>query len=101
MRNLPPPDLFPHVADRMGAHPSECIVVEDSAAGVAAATDAGMTSIGFLGGSHTSPGFGSNLTRADARCDCRHARAQEYGRRATRLVAGLQVLGRGRGGCLG
>ncbi len=66
-RGKPAPDLFLHVANRMGVHPEECIVVEDSAAGVAAASAAGMTPIGFVGGSHTSPELGSFLARAGAR----------------------------------
>ncbi len=63
----PAPDLFLHVAARMGVRPADCIVVEDSAAGVAAATAAGMTSIGFVGGSHASSQLGAQLTAAGAR----------------------------------
>ncbi len=39
----PAPDLFLHAAARMGVAPADCIVVEDSPAGVTAATAAGMT----------------------------------------------------------
>jgi HAD superfamily hydrolase (TIGR01509 family) len=63
----PAPDLFLHVADRMQVEPADCIVVEDSPAGVAAATAAGMVPIGFVGGSHTSPELGSYLVGAGAR----------------------------------
>ena len=48
----PAPDLFLHVARQMGVQPQDCIVVEDSPAGVTAAVAAGMTAIGFVGGSH-------------------------------------------------
>lgn len=51
-RGKPAPDLFLMAAARMGAEPSECLVIEDSPAGVEAATSAGMRSIGFVGGAH-------------------------------------------------
>lgn len=38
----PAPDLFLHAADRMGADPSACAVIEDSRAGIEAALAAGM-----------------------------------------------------------
>ena len=63
----PAPDLFLHVAAKMRTKPEDCIVVEDSPAGVAAAHAAGMVSIGFIGGSHTTPNQGAQLTRAGAR----------------------------------
>ncbi len=63
----PAPDLFLYVAGRMGVVPSECIVVEDSPAGVAAATAAGMTAIGFVGGSHAGAKLGEDLLSAGAR----------------------------------
>ena len=66
-RGKPAPDLFLHVAARMRAEPQNCIVVEDSPAGVAAATAAGMTPIGFVGGTHSSPNLGAYLTSAGAR----------------------------------
>ena len=37
----------------MGYEPKDCIVVEDSLAGIEAAISANMRVIGFLGGSHT------------------------------------------------
>lgn len=43
----PAPDLFLHAAERMGVAPQRCVVVEDSPAGVIAATAAGMASIGL------------------------------------------------------
>jgi HAD superfamily hydrolase (TIGR01509 family) len=63
----PAPDLFLHVATKMRVKPEECIVVEDSPAGVTAAHAAGMVPIGFIGGSHSNPSLGAELTRAGAR----------------------------------
>jgi HAD superfamily hydrolase (TIGR01509 family) len=74
----PAPDLFLHAASRMGVQASDCIVIEDSPAGVAAATAAGMTAIGFVGGSHASAQLGEQLTRAGARAivaDLRHLKS--------------------------
>jgi HAD superfamily hydrolase (TIGR01509 family) len=63
----PAPDLFLHVAAKMRTKPEDCIVVEDSPAGVTAAHAAGMVPIGFIGGSRTNPTLGANLIRAGAR----------------------------------
>ena len=74
----PAPDLFLHAAARMGVQASDCIVIEDSPAGVTAATAAGMTAIGFVGGSHASSQLGDELTRAGARAivaDLRHLKS--------------------------
>ena len=62
----PAPDLFLHVAGRMHVQPAECIVVEDSAVGVAAGIAAGMTVIGFVGGSHATGQLGNHLRAAGA-----------------------------------
>lgn len=51
-RGKPAPDLFLHAAARMGADPAACVVVEDSAAGLAAGLAAGMEVWHFVGGSH-------------------------------------------------
>ncbi len=48
----PAPDLFLFAANQMGFHPEDCIVIEDSSAGIEAAISAGMRVIGFLGGGH-------------------------------------------------
>jgi len=48
----PAPDLFLFAADKLGVAPADCVVIEDSPAGVTAAQAAGMRVIGFLGGSH-------------------------------------------------
>jgi HAD superfamily hydrolase (TIGR01509 family) len=66
-RGKPAPDLFLYVAKRMRVKPADCIVVEDSPAGVSAAHAAGMVPIGFIGGSHTNPSLGAQLTSAGAR----------------------------------
>jgi HAD superfamily hydrolase (TIGR01509 family) len=46
----PAPDLFLHAAERMGADPARCAVVEDSAPGVEAALAAGMDAYAYAGG---------------------------------------------------
>jgi len=46
-RGKPAPDIFLHTAERLGAAPSECVVIEDSVAGVAAGRAAGMQVIGI------------------------------------------------------
>jgi len=50
----PSPDLFLFAARAMGAKPQDCLVIEDSVAGVAAARAADMTAFGFVGASHFS-----------------------------------------------
>jgi HAD superfamily hydrolase (TIGR01509 family) len=62
----PAPDLFLHVASRVGAAPKDCFVIEDSPAGVVAAVAAGMTAIGFVGGSHAEPSLAAKLSGAGA-----------------------------------
>jgi beta-phosphoglucomutase-like phosphatase (HAD superfamily) len=66
-RGKPAPDLFRFAAARMQVKPADCIVVEDSAAGVTAAVAAGMTSIGFVGGSQTPGRLARDLVGAGAR----------------------------------
>jgi HAD superfamily hydrolase (TIGR01509 family) len=48
----PAPDLFLFAAERLGARPTGCTVVEDSIAGVEAAVAAEMPVVGYCGGSH-------------------------------------------------
>lgn len=43
----PAPDIFLHAARQLESHPSECIVIEDSRHGIAAAKAAGMFCIGI------------------------------------------------------
>lgn len=47
-RPKPAPDIFLAAALQLGVEPSECIVIEDSCHGVAAAEAAGITSVGFI-----------------------------------------------------
>jgi D-ribulokinase len=63
----PSPDLFLHAARAMGAAPKDCLVIEDSVAGVVAGCAAGMAVFGFVGASHFSPlEDGAHLTAAGA-----------------------------------
>ncbi|WP_377296737.1 HAD family hydrolase [Rhizobium sp. SGZ-381] len=48
----PAPDLFLYAAEQMGVAPRDCIVIEDSPAGILAAKRAGMAVFAFTGGSH-------------------------------------------------
>ncbi|CAE6759418.1 6-phosphogluconate phosphatase [Paraburkholderia nemoris] len=59
----PAPDVYLAAAQGLGLAPSACLVVEDSVTGVTAATAAGMTVLGFIGGGHAS----------DAQIDALHA----------------------------
>ena len=49
-RPKPAPDIYLLAADRLGALPGECIVIEDSPAGATAARAAGMRVIGYAPG---------------------------------------------------
>jgi HAD superfamily hydrolase (TIGR01509 family) len=49
-RGKPAPDLFLHAADRMGADPARCVVLEDSPYGVEAGVSAGMRVLGYGSG---------------------------------------------------
>ncbi|MFD1794846.1 HAD family hydrolase [Paracoccus aurantiacus] len=51
-RGKPAPDLFLFAARKLGVNPADCVVIEDSPAGIRAARSAGMRVIAFLGGSH-------------------------------------------------
>jgi HAD superfamily hydrolase (TIGR01509 family) len=66
-KGKPAPDLFLHAAAKMHVAAADCIVVEDSPVGVAAAVAAGMTAIGFVGGSHAGDQLGAQLTQQGAR----------------------------------
>ncbi|TDR30395.1 HAD family hydrolase [Hydromonas duriensis] len=48
----PAPDLYLLAAQALAVEPAQCLVVEDSTAGVQAALAAGMAVIGFVGGGH-------------------------------------------------
>ena len=65
-RGKPAPDLFLFAAEQMQASPQRCLVIEDSLPGIAGALAAGMTVLGFHGGSHCRPGYGDTLRAAGA-----------------------------------
>lgn len=65
-RAKPAPDVFMFAASQMGADPADCLVIEDSVAGVTAARRAGMRVAGFLGGSHVTEGHDERLNAAGA-----------------------------------
>ena len=65
-RSKPAPDLFLFAAEQMKALPERCIVIEDSVAGVTGARAAGMSVLGFHGGSHCTPAHGVALRAAGA-----------------------------------
>lgn len=65
----PAPDLFLFAAAQMGAAPECCVVIEDSVPGVLGAKAAGMTVLGFHGGSHCTDATAAALAAAGAgRC---------------------------------
>lgn len=65
-RPKPAPDVFLYAASQLGADPADCLVVEDSVAGVTAARRAGMRVLGFLGGGHVYEALGQHLVQAGA-----------------------------------
>jgi len=65
-RGKPAPDLFLFAAEQMATAPERCVVIEDSIPGVTGALAAGMTVLGFHGGSHCRPGYGDTLRAAGA-----------------------------------
>ena len=65
-RGKPAPDLFLFAAEQMQASPERCIVIEDSVPGISGALAAGMTVLGFHGGSHCRPGYADTLRAAGA-----------------------------------
>jgi HAD superfamily hydrolase (TIGR01509 family) len=62
----PAPDLFLFAAKQMQTSPARCLVIEDSVAGVTAGCAAGMTVLGFHGGSHCRPNTADTLRAAGA-----------------------------------
>jgi HAD superfamily hydrolase (TIGR01509 family) len=60
-RGKPAPDLFLFAAQQLATLPVRCLVIEDSPAGIDAAVAAGMTAIGFCGGSHCGVGHRDRL----------------------------------------
>lgn len=69
----PAPDLFLYAAQAMGVAPADCVVIEDSLAGVTGGVAAGMRVIGLVAGSHIRDGHAATLSAAGA-----HAVAASY-----------------------
>jgi HAD superfamily hydrolase (TIGR01509 family) len=65
-RGKPAPDVFLYAAGWMRAQITDCLVIEDSVAGVTAARAAGIRTFGFTGGSHCPPDLAARLTAAGA-----------------------------------
>lgn len=65
-RGKPAPDIYLYAADRLGADPARCLVIEDSAHGVESGCAAGMTVWGFAGGGHCFAGHDARLIEAGA-----------------------------------
>jgi HAD superfamily hydrolase (TIGR01509 family) len=63
----PAPDLFLFAAAQMKVPPHDCIVIEDSVAGVVAGAAAGMAVIGFTGASHADDLHARRLEAAGAK----------------------------------
>jgi HAD superfamily hydrolase (TIGR01509 family) len=64
----PAPDVYLAAARALGVAPAQCLVVEDSAAGVTAASDAGMTVLGFIGTAHSRAEQADVLLASGASC---------------------------------
>jgi HAD superfamily hydrolase (TIGR01509 family) len=60
----PEPDVFIFAAGWMKVPPRNCLVIEDSTAGVRAGRRAGMRVFGFAGGSHCGNGYRERLLEA-------------------------------------
>jgi beta-phosphoglucomutase-like phosphatase (HAD superfamily) len=76
-RGKPAPDLFLFAAERLNVSPADCLVIEDSVHGTIAAQAAGMTVVGFCGGSHCKTGHAERLLGAG--CMRTFARMNEFG----------------------
>jgi HAD superfamily hydrolase (TIGR01509 family) len=66
-RGKPEPDMFLKAAAFCGVAPSDCVVVEDSTAGIRAAAAAGMECVAYLGGGHARKSW---YTEKIASFDC-------------------------------
>lgn len=69
-RGKPFPDIFLYAAEKMGADPSNCVVIEDSPLGVQGAVAANMVAIGYTGGGHSYEGHGDVLMSRGAAVVC-------------------------------
>jgi beta-phosphoglucomutase-like phosphatase (HAD superfamily) len=82
-RGKPAPDIFLFAAERMGADPADCVVIEDSPFGIQGAVAAGMAAIGYTGGGHTYAGHADRLIADGATAVC--ADWSEMGKRLKQL----------------
>jgi len=64
-RHKPHPDIYLHTAQLLGVKPEECVVIEDSLAGVAAARAAGMRVIRYAAGSSREDTGGADYLVSD------------------------------------
>lgn len=90
----PAPDLFLHAASQMGVEPANCIVIEDSPAGILAAKAAGMCVFAFTGGSHARfPAFREQIAalEPDLVFDAMPDLVQLVGNRKSRDGFGLEA----------
>lgn len=76
----PAPDLFLLAAEGISTPPENCVVIEDSPHGIKGARAAGMTALGFVGGTHLN----------DIRCD-QAQRLRDAG--AAQIFESLQEIG--------
>jgi len=65
-RGKPAPDIYLHVAAKIGVAPNRCVAVEDSVNGVTSARGAGMVVVGFTGGGHCTARHDERLRAAGA-----------------------------------
>jgi HAD superfamily hydrolase (TIGR01509 family) len=63
----PAPDIYLLAADRAGVRPHDCLVIEDSIAGVTSAVAAGCQVIGYTGLTHGPEAHGRRLKTIGAR----------------------------------
>lgn len=83
-RGKPAPDMFLTAARRLGVAPADCVVVEDSPAGVRAGLSAGMVCVAVA----RHPGDAPGLSHADVVLEEVTADALLSARRAPRRAAG-------------
>lgn len=71
LQGKPAPDIFLYAADAMGYQPKDCLVLEDSLAGISAAKSAGIPVIAYIGATgHNSPEYAEKCRQADAFAVC-------------------------------
>ncbi len=65
-KGKPSPDLYHFALSKIDHSEKDVVVIEDSVAGVTAATAAGLHTIGYMGGSHVRNGLADALKNAGA-----------------------------------